>query len=333
MVWLIFLFTATAIVIAGTRLSYFGDIIAEKTGLGRTIVGLFFVSLATSLPELITSIRAATLGNPDLVLGNMFGSNLFNLSLIVILDYSLREKSIFSLIGRNDVRVASGGVLLMLILLIPIVVRTLPGGEAIPALFHLGIDSILVFLLYLFFMRYLIFNFENRPREELLQYADKSKIYGWAGFAICAAIIIVAGLFLTQAADEISRLKIGGTPLGGTFVGALFLAIVTSLPELVATLGAARINAWEMALGNIFGSNMFNIFMIFFADLFYIQGTITLKSSAQHLITGLAVCIIVSLVAVHSTPSAKKKHRFGLGALMIVFLFVATQMLLFVTRN
>jgi len=73
--WITFIVSASFIVGAGIKLAFYGDIIAEKSGLGRTIVGLLLISFATSLPEMVTAVRSAMLGNPDLVMGNMFGSN------------------------------------------------------------------------------------------------------------------------------------------------------------------------------------------------------------------------------------------------------------------
>lgn len=345
MIWIQFAVSALFIVAAGIRLSYYGDIIAEKTGMGRTIVGLLLISIATSLPELVTSIRAALLDNADLVLGNMLGSNLFNLTLMVILDVTVVGFTVYGKIDRKNLRTASGSLLMIMILMINMVLmlgrKPLSGSGlfymngTVPVIAGIGLDSILLLITFIFIIKKIVFDKQDSEEaEEELQYSEKNISTGIIGFLISAAVIVVAGIFLTESADMIAAIKVAGRPLGGTFVGSLFLAIVTSLPEMVATLGALKLKAYNMAVGNIFGSNVFNILIIFFADLFYRKGSLSAHaaSGSSNILVGLVVSLITLLVVVAAKPNAPKKARLSLTSTLVLLMFIGTQLLLFVLR-
>jgi len=346
--WITFIVSASFIVGAGIKLAFYGDIIAEKSGLGRTIVGLLLISFATSLPEMVTAVRSAMLGNPDLVMGNMFGSNLFNLGILAFMDFSLRGISVYSKIDRKSIRTAASSLVLLLFVLLALsfiqkgVSLTqfadnffhIEGG--LPVLFKVGFDSLLVSIIYIIIIKKIVISkhpedVEDEKEEEKL-YDHLSFSRGIIGFSIAAVVIIIAGLFLTNSADTISKLKINGAPLGGSFVGSLFLAIVTSLPELVATIGALKLGAYNMAIGNIFGSNIYNIFILFLADIFFRKGSITYFSSKVNLITGLIVVLMTLIVMIGSHDKAVKKIRIGSISLLLIFLYILNQIILFTLR-
>ena len=94
--WLQFAFCVAVITIAGYRLSIYGSVIADRTGMGDTLVGLVLIATVTSLPELITGISAVSLANaPDIAIGSLLGSCVFNLALLVILDFLYREQTVY----------------------------------------------------------------------------------------------------------------------------------------------------------------------------------------------------------------------------------------------
>lgn len=101
--WLAFLVCVILIVVAGVKLCHYGDVIADKTGLGGTWIGLVMVATVTSLPELATGIASVTVAAaPDIAVGDVFGSCVFNLVIIVILDLVHRGESVYK-IGRAHV--------------------------------------------------------------------------------------------------------------------------------------------------------------------------------------------------------------------------------------
>ena len=108
MVWLKFLVCMLIVFVAGTRLSKYGDVIAEKTGLGRAWVGLVLLAVATSLPELVTGVSSVALVKvPDLTMGVLFGSNVFNLAIIAVMDILYRDRPLLSMVSHHLVLAAS----------------------------------------------------------------------------------------------------------------------------------------------------------------------------------------------------------------------------------
>ncbi len=113
------------------------------------------------------------------------------------------------------------------------------------------------------------------------------------GFAVAAAAILIAGPFMAEAAGTLAELS----GLGGTFVGTTLVALSTSLPELVASLTAVRMGAFDLAVGNVFGSNAFNMVLLIPLDVVYREGSLLSAVSPNHALTCLA-SIVVTCVAV-----------------------------------
>jgi len=274
------------IVVAGSFLTRYGDRIATKTGLGHAWVGLVLLAFATSLPELVTCFGAVTIPRqPDLVFGDVLGSNAFNLLILVLLDLLCGRDSVLVRVGRRAMLSAALGLVMMLLVAAPLVVVGLVGPLAQGAADWVGLMSPLIFLAYLFAMR-LIFRDERAALADQVTEEAEPKPAGPSAvssgpnggirheaiaFAICAAVILGAGLWLSNSADRLATypFHVAGRTLtlGHTFIGVLLLAIVTSLPELVVTVSSFRLGAHAMALGNLLGSNIFNIAIVSVADV------------------------------------------------------------------
>ncbi len=305
MVWLKFLLVVAIILFAGTRLARYGDAIGEKTGLGGVWIGLVLLAAITSVPELATGISSAALvGLPDLALGTLFGSCLFNLVILAVLDILHRPTPILSEVSLRHVVSASLGILLVAIAGGSILV-----GEGLSglALGWVGIPSIVIIILYLVGMGGMV-HFERRRQLPPLEvasprYAEVPLRTVYFRFSLAAMAVIGAGIWLSFIGDEITR----NTGWDASFVGSLFLAITTSMPELVVTIAALRLGALNMAVADILGSNMFNIAIIFAVDLFYIQGSILSSVSSVHLITALVTIVMSAVVLVGLRFGQKRK--------------------------
>jgi cation:H+ antiporter len=148
------------------------------------------------------------------------------------------------------------------------------------------------------------------------------------GYVVAAVAIVVAAPFLARAADRLAELS----GLGGTFVGTTLVALSTSLPELVATAAAVRMGAFDLALGNIFGSNAFNMVLLVPLDAVY-PGALLAAVSPTHALTGVST-ILVTAVAVMGQLYHVEKRRFFLepDAVLVIGLVLGTLLLLYALR-
>ncbi|PRX35782.1 cation:H+ antiporter [Orenia metallireducens] len=320
--WIIFLISATVIIIAGTKLSDYGDVIADKTGLGQALVGSILVAGATSLPEVVSSGTASFIGAPDIAIGNVFGSNTFNLMILALVDLIHGAGPFMLRVHSKHILSALLGMLLAGFATLFILVNKLSDFHV--ELFGVGLGAIVIFLTYIIGAR-LIFRYEKKNRledeleEELIEDGTSLK-KAIIGFAVAAIFIIISGIYLSSSADKIA--KISG--LDATFMGSILVAAATSLPEVVASISAIRINAYDIAVGNVFGSNIFNMVIILVADIFYKEGSILSVVSLNHTITA-TLGLILSGIAVIGLFYRSKKTFLTVGwdsiAITGVYLF------------
>jgi cation:H+ antiporter len=267
MIWLEFIVCAALIIWAGSSLSKYGDVIAEKTGLGRAWIGAILIAGVTSLPELASGVSAvAWLGAPNLAAGAALGSCLFNLMLIAFMDLAYQPGRILS--KAQEVHILSGGLGVLLLGMVALGVLVGPAINGM-GFAGIGILSLAIFILYAIGGR-MIARLESERLGEVLEkessenaYSEISARKAYIVFAINAAAIIALGIWLSTIGDRLAT----NTGLSRSFVGNLFLATATSLPEIAASLAAIRLGAIDLAIGNVLGSNLFNILLFSVYDL------------------------------------------------------------------
>ena len=308
MVWLKFALCLVIILFAGTRLARYGDAIAEKTGLGRIWIGLVLLAVITSVPELVTGVSSVALVKlPDLALGDLLGSCIFNLAILALLDILYRPGPILSQASSRHMMSASIGILLTAVAAGGILAwGRFPGL----ALGWVSIPSIIIPSLYLAGIWW-IFRSERAHRSPpiptvSLRYKELPTRTVYIRFALATVAVIGAGIWLSFIGGEI----VGTYGWHASFVGSLFLAITTSVPELVVTIAALRLGAIDMAVADILGSNMFNIAIITPVDIFYRRGPVLSLVSGAHLITAV-VAIVMSLLVIVGLRFRQKRKTFG----------------------
>ncbi|MEW6651587.1 MAG: sodium:calcium antiporter, partial [Chloroflexota bacterium] len=263
MVWLVFLLSAFVVVLAATRLAEFGDVLALRTGLGGLFFGVIFIAAATSLPELLTTINAVHFGEINLAAGNLLGSNMVNIAMLVVLDILFRKKRILRTAALKHA--LSGSLASLLIGAVVFFMLAQIEWQ----IGWVGIDSLILIMFY--FGAVWLLQRDRIKSDERYEVKDlPAGLPGWKtaifGFLAASAALIYVSPWLIRSTAEIAII----TGLGATFIGTTLLALVTSLPELVATISAAKIGADDMAIGNLFGSNMFNMFALGLTDFFYL---------------------------------------------------------------
>ncbi len=293
----------------------YGDIIAEKTGLGRLWIGAALIPLATSLPEITSSSGAAWINAPNLAIGNIFGSIMFNLLIIAIADFVHGPGPLLREVTTGQILTAILGIFLCAIAALSILIK--------PSLMLIGvgIDSLILIILY-FLGIMVIFKYskKNKPDDILgipkENYTTYSLPLTNIKFLITAIIIIFTAIKLAKVCNSLADL----TGWGTTFVGTILLAIVTSLPELVTSIAAIRIKAYDLALGIVLGANILNMTIPFFSDIFYDGPPILSVVSSQHIISAL-MAIILTSIAIASVVYKPKRAVFSLGiAAWLIFL-------------
>jgi cation:H+ antiporter len=267
MIWVEFVVCAALIFWAGSLLSKYGDVIAEKTGLGRVWLGAILIAGVTSLPELASGISAvAWLHVPNLAAGAALGSCLFNLALIAVMDLVYQPGRVLA--KAQDVHILSGG---LGVLLLGIVALGVLIGPVMNGFGGLGISllSLAIIMLYVIGGS-MIARLEKERMSEVLEQEARANAYdaisapkSYSVFILSAITIVGLGIWLSMIGDRLST----STGLSVSFVGNLFLAISTSLPEIAASVAAIRLGAIDLAIGNVLGSNLFNIMLFFVYDL------------------------------------------------------------------
>jgi cation:H+ antiporter len=252
MIWAQFAATALVIVLAGVRLARYGDVLGEKTGLGRSWIGVVLLAATTSLPELFTGFGATALAPlPDIALGDVLGSCMFNLLILSLMDAVQAEPLSARAHQGHALSIGFG------LLLIGVAGTGLLASGRIPAIGWIGLYSPVLIGLYFVAMR-VIFAHERQ--------------------------------------------------LGEAFVGSLFVAITTSLPEIVVSLTAVRIGALDLGIGNVLGSNLFNLLILGLDDVFYRQGPLMADAGTAHSISVVAIVMMNALFLIGLTYKALTKR-------------------------
>jgi cation:H+ antiporter len=318
-IWAQFLTTALVIVLAGVRLARYGDVLGEKTGLGRSWIGVVLLAATTSLPELFTGFGATALAPlPDIALGDVLGSCMFNLVILSLMD-AVQPEPISARAHQGHALSIGFGLLLT-----GVAGTGLVADSRLPALGWIGLYSPALIVLYFVSMR-VIFTHEQqrRAREtrevaEELQYSETTLRSALVHYGVAAVAVVAAALWLPRLGAEVAR----QTGLGEAFVGSLFIALTTSLPEIVVSLTAVRIGALDLGIGNVLGSNLFNLLILGLDDVFYRQGPLLANASTTHSVSVVAVVMMNALFLIGLTYKVMTKRfvvAWDTGAIAAVY--------------
>lgn len=310
-IWLQFLLCLALIGLAGARLTLYGDAIADKTGLGGSWVGLILIATVTSLPELANGLSAVTLAQvPDIAVGDVLGSCMLNLLIVVVLDALLRGDAIYARAHLGHILSAGLGVTMLGLtgLYLLLGQRGLTIG-----LGHVGSFAPLMILFYAVAVRTL-FAYEQRRMAEFTQavpdrYPGMPLRAALTRYAVAAVVVVATGIWLPFVAAELARVMGWSESL----VGTLLVALATSIPELVVAVAAVRLGAVDMAMGNLLGSNLFNILILAVDDLAYLPGPLLADADAVHALSAFSALVMTGLVISALLLRARRRVLGGVG--------------------
>jgi len=326
-----FILCAAVIIFSGNKLSYYGHQISELTGLGKAWVGLILMASVTSLPELITGISSvAIVKAPDLAAGDVFGSCIFNLLILSFLDSRLKQP-LFSMVKSSHIVAAICGIILIAVAGLSIYI-----SAEIPGILWISSFTLIIFGIY-FITVWLIFKYEQidlvesppgKIARSSTHAAELKKVIG--GYLLHALIVVGAAIFLPYFGEYIAE----RSGLGNSFFGTLFLAAATSLPELVVSLAALKMGALDMAVGNLLGSNVFNVFILGLDDVFYSEGSLFRDIAPTHLLSVFVIIIMTAVVCLGLLFKPKRKQMWLLGVdtFILVMLYIALMIYLFIKK-
>jgi len=296
LVWLQFGICATLILIAGTQLSRYGDVIADKAGLSRSWVGLILLATVSSLPELVTGMSSVTLADaPDIAVGDVLGSCVFNLGILVVLDFFMPDESIYTRASQGHILSAGFGILMIGFAAFCVLIgRQFPGV----GIGHVGFYTPFIVLLYFIAVRSVFF-YEKKKVQEFIEaredrFPEMTLKQAITRYVAASIVVVGAGIWLPFVGKQIAVLM----GWDNTFVGTFFIAAATSMPELAITIGALRLGAVDMAVANLLGSNLFNIFMLSIDDLFYTKGSLLSHVSPNHAISAISAMMMTGIVII-----------------------------------
>ena len=320
MIYIGYIIAAAVLVFCTVVSAKYVDLLDKHTRLSGAFLGGILVSAVTSIPELVTSLASMAYGKPNLCLGDVLGSNLFNLLILSIAMIVFKKRFCKGRISKAYRNV------LLLVLLIYILIGMNYFGQIEGGIFHLSITSILIVVIYCFGAKYLSIAHDVDADEDLLNYhattttsLTKKQIAG--RFALASTGVIVFGVAITSFTVRI----LGRFSLEEGLAGAVFLGISTSLPEAIYLITLFRMKNYNIGVGNIIGSNLFNLLILAAADMISVRrgvyGALDIEA-LQLLILGLFATVLLWIVLRKKKNNTVFAGSIGIAICYILFLFV-----------
>lgn len=331
------LFVASGAVVwfAGVQLAHSADAIAERTGIAREFLGLLLLGGVTSLPELAVAVTATLQGTPALTVNDVLGSAAINVLILAVADAAIDRGALTSV--QSSPAVMLQGVLGMLMMALT-VGATIAGDVLV---LGVGVWCWAMLVTYLGSIRLL-----SRSRAHLAwtpsahRHEDAAALSGKPPERLptrrlvlrtiaSAGAILVGGFLLARTGAAIAE----QTGLGTSFFGAVFLAFSTSLPELTTVLAAVRLRRYEMAISDVFGTNLFNVAIIFLVDTLHPGGPVLLEVGRT---AGFGALMALVLTAIFLIGMLERRNRafmrMGLDSIGVVLIYAGSLVVLYQLR-
>ncbi len=326
-----FLCTAAVVVLAGIRLSIYGDALGDRTGLGNGLIGLVFLAGVTSLPELVVSLTSVIqstdpVKGADLATGNMLGSNVFNLLILAFMALLFPRK-----FKPQEMENPHNDSIMYGLVMLGIFSAAFFFAGKLGRIPLLGC-SWLTLSLPVFYGIVLIREHrqhtetatektdDHLPSETRL--ARLPALHFYSILTLLCSFIIGGGVVLSILGSRMSLPpEQGGFGLEASLIGTLFLAISTSLPELVISFASIRMGFLDMSVGNVLGSNMFNLLIIFFADIAQRNTRLLNQASPSNWTSVILIILLTGLTAL--LLRTKTRTASTLTAVTMVVLYIA----------
>lgn len=336
--WISVLSFAVAAVLvwtAGTRLTIYLDQIAEAAGMQQAFVGMLLLGGITSLPEIASVGTASVSGNASLAVNNLLGSVSANVLLIALADVVLGRDALTSVVpGPATIMQGALGILILILVAIAIL-----SGDITLGWIGLWPAFLCVACIGAFWMsaRYASnTSWRASDRHEASREIDRTveddaqqgrSLLGLTGKTLLvAAAILVGGFVLARSGEAIAE----QTGMGSGLTGLVLMAFATSLPEVSTITAAIRRGHYEMALGDIFGTNILTVSLIFLADLLYQKGPVLAEAGRFEAVAALLGAVLTGIFLIGLLERANRTiWRMGFDAAAALAIYPACLLLLY----
>ena len=310
MVILEYIVVASLVVFCSIKASKYIDLLDKTTKLSGAFLGGVLLSAVTSLPELFTSISAVSLlGKPSLCIGNILGSDLFNTTVLSL-------AALFCIKHFSKARISKGNILVTVFVLLIYIALLLNMFNILNfEIATVNIVSIAVVLLYAFGVRYLASdNSSSNKEDEEVKLSTKQIV---VRFTLSSVAIVILSILMTYITDDLATKY----NIGAGLAGAIFLGVATSLPEVSSTIALIRMRNFNIAVGNIVGSNLFNFLILCVADILCFSQSVYDYSDAK--VVGLLEFGLFATVAALPMLYSRKKWVKATTAIAAVACYIA----------
>lgn len=306
MILVFFLFVSILVIILSIKLSVYADEITKTTNISKNIVGGVLVAGITSLPELVTCLSSIYLKNYYLAFGDILGSNLFNISIICFFDIIFIKKFIFN-------KTNSSSLIYILLLINYIFIYLSLSSVFSVSLFNIGIPSIIIIATYIYYLKHV----NSCEEKESVKCINKGIII--LKFIITSIVLVITSILLTFI---VNKLSIMYPSVSSSFIGAIFLGITTSMPEVVTFITLIKLNNYSMALLDIIGSNLFNLLIIAIGDLVMFNDKIYNYADRQSFFM-LILCIVTTFISMlQNKIKLKNKVLYIIPSIIVFILYI-----------
>lgn len=249
---ILFLFLAGLTVFLSFRLSYYADLLNKTTNISGVFIGGILLAGITSLPELVTCLSSIFINNPYLAIGDILGSNFFNIAMMCFFDI-LFIKTMFYNYTKNRYY-----LIYVLLILNYFIMYLFMGGTFNLEIFNIGLPSFIIIITYIFYLK-------NAKEEETKKEVITTKEHVLLKFFLVGLFMVIVSILLTLVVNLIA----GKNPnVASSFIGAILLGITTSMPEVTTFITLVKMKSFDLALSDIIGSNLFNLLILAIGDIF-----------------------------------------------------------------
>ncbi len=304
---ILFLFLAGLTVFLSFRLSYYADLLNKTTNISGVFIGGILLAGITSLPELVTCLSSIFLNNPYLAIGDILGSNFFNIAMMCFFDI-LFIKTMFYNYTKNRYY-----LIYVLLILNYLIMYLFMGGTFNLEIFNIGLPSFIIIITYIFYLK-------NAKEEETKKEVITTKEHVLLKFFLVGLFMVIVSILLTLVVNLIA----GKNPnVASSFIGAILLGITTSMPEVITFIALVKMKSFDLALSDIIGSNLFNLLILAIGDIFLKNKEIYYfvdKESMFLLVFGLILTILSFYQ--NNRKVVKNKLVYIIPSLMGILLYI-----------